>query len=100
VTDVYVEAYRPVRLLDGSDRVVKALTYLVDRGHVQYAGVLSLEEQLRMVSGRRGQSGENAEYVLNTVRHLGEAGIHDPVLVALAKRLKTAAPLIPRTRHL
>jgi len=100
VTDVYVEAYRPVRLLDGSDRVVKALTYLVDRGHAQYAGVLSLEEQLRMVSGRRGQSGENAEYVLNTVRHLGEAGIHDPVLVALAKRLKTAAPLIPRTRHL
>src|SRR4029079_16835229 len=63
VTDVYVEAYRPIRLLDGSDRVVKALTYLVDRGHVQYAGVLSLEEQLRMVSGRRGQSGENAEYV-------------------------------------
>ena len=42
VTDVYVEAYRPVRLLDGSDRIVKALTYLVDRGHVQYAGVLSL----------------------------------------------------------
>jgi len=91
VTDVYVEAYRPVRLLDGSDRVVKALTYLVDRGHVQYAGVLSLEEQLRMVSGRRGQSGENAEYVLNTVRHLEEAGIHDPLLGALAKRLKTAA---------
>src|SRR5262249_2183170 len=28
VTDVYVEAYRRVRLLDGSTRTVKALTYL------------------------------------------------------------------------
>jgi glutathione-specific gamma-glutamylcyclotransferase len=90
VTDVYVEAYRPVRLLDGSERMVNALTYLVDRNHVQYAGVLSLEEQLRMVSGGRGQSGENAEYVLNTVWHLEEAGIHDPLLGALAKRLKSA----------
>jgi glutathione-specific gamma-glutamylcyclotransferase len=31
VTDVYVEAVRPIRLLDGSGRVLKALTYLVDR---------------------------------------------------------------------
>ena len=90
VTDVYVEAYRPVRLLDGSARTVSALTYLVDRNHVQYAGALSLEEQLRMVSGGKGQSGENAEYVMNTVRHLEEAGIHDPLLGTLAKRLKSA----------
>src|SRR4029077_16535572 len=33
VTDVYVEAVRPIRLLDGSRRVLKALTYLVDRNH-------------------------------------------------------------------
>jgi cation transport protein ChaC len=91
VTDVYVEAYRPVRLLDGSDRTVKALTYLVDSHHVQYAGALSLEEQLRMVVGGKGQSGENAEYVLNTVLHLEEAGIHDPLLGALAKRLKSTS---------
>jgi glutathione-specific gamma-glutamylcyclotransferase len=90
VTDVYVEAYRRVRLLDGSTRTVKALTYLVDRNHEQYAGALSLDDQFRMVSGGRGQSGENAEYVLNTVRHLEEAGIRDPLLGALAKRLKIA----------
>ena len=54
VTDVYVEAVRPIRLLDGSGRVLKALTYLVDRNHAQYAGDLSLEEQIRMVRGRQG----------------------------------------------
>ena len=88
VTDVYVEAYRPVRVLDGSGITVKALTYLVDRNHEQYAGVLSLEEQFRMVSGGKGQSGENAEYVLNTVQHLEEAGVHDALLAALAARLR------------
>ena len=88
VTDVYVEAYRPVRVLDGSGIMVKALTYLVDRNHEQYAGVLSLEEQFRMVRGGKGQSGENVEYVLNAVRHLEKAGVHDAPLAALAARLR------------
>jgi cation transport regulator ChaC len=41
-----------------------------------------------MVSGGKGQSGENAEYVLNTVQHLEEAGVHDALLAALAARLR------------
>jgi cation transport protein ChaC len=40
-----------------------------------------------MVRGNKGQSGENVEYVLNTVRHLEEAGVHDATLAALAARL-------------
>ena len=91
ITDVYVEAYRPVRVLDGSGITVKALTYLVDRNHEQYAGVLSLEEQFRMVRGGKGQSGENVEYVLNAVRHLEKAGVHDAPLAALAARLRATA---------
>ena len=87
VTDVYVESVRKVRLLDGSDHVVSALTYLVDRNHVQYAGALTLEKQHRIVRGGKGQSGENVEYVLNTVRHLEEVGVHDPELAALADLL-------------
>jgi cation transport protein ChaC len=89
ITDVYVEARRKVRLLDGSDGVVEAVAYLVDRDHVQYAGALSLDEQLRLVKGSKGQSGENVEYVLNTVRHLEEEGVRDPLLSALAARLAT-----------
>ena len=87
VTSVYVEAKRGVKLLDGSGETVKALTFLVDRRHEQYAGGLSVQEQLRIVAGGRGESGPNAEYVLNTVRHLDEAGVHDPVLGAIAKAL-------------
>lgn len=87
IAQVYVEAYRKVRLLDGSSRAVTALTYLIDPKHEQYAGRLPLEEQLRLVHGSKGQSGENVEYVLNTVRHLEEAGVHDATLAALAARL-------------
>jgi cation transport protein ChaC len=87
VTDVYVEAVRPVRLLDGSGRALKALTYLVDRNHDQYAGGLPLEEQLRIVRGGKGQAGGNAEYVMRTLRHLEETGVHDDLLSNLAAHL-------------
>ena len=87
VTYVYVEAVRPIRLLDGSGRVLKALTYLVDRNHAQYAGDLSLEEQLRMVRGGKGQAGGNVEYVMKTLRHLEETGVQDPLLASIAAHL-------------
>lgn len=91
ITAVYVEAYRNVRLLDGSGRTVKALTYLADPAHEQYAGALTLEEQLRIVRDCCGQAGANAEYVLNTVRHLEEEGVHDAVLAKLAAKLTGGA---------
>ena len=47
-----------VRLLDGSGRSVRALTYLADPNHAQYAGRLTLEEQLRIVRTRKGETGD------------------------------------------
>ena len=87
VTDVYLEAFRPVSLLDGSGRELEALCYVVDRAHPQYAGRLSIEAQARLVRSAIGRSGSNIDYVLNTVRHLDEAGIHDVELMALAAHL-------------
>ena len=92
VTDVYLEAHRTVRLLNGTGRVVKALTYLADPNHAQYAGRLPLEEQLRIVRDCKGEAGANIDYVLNTVRHLEEEGVHDAVLGSIAARL-TASKL-------
>jgi len=87
VTDVYVEAMRPVSLLDGSGRELEALCYIADRAHPQYAGRLPLERQAQLVRAAAGLSGTNIDYVLNTVRHLEEVGIHDVELMALAQRL-------------
>ena len=87
ITEVYVEATRPVSLLDGSGRELDVLCYVVDRAHPQYAGRLSIETQAQLVRSAVGRSGTNIDYVLNTVRHLEEAGIHDVELMALAAHL-------------
>ena len=85
VTEVYREVWRPVEI--APNRRALALTYVVARDHVQYAGRLPLERLLEMVKGSSGRSGANAEYILNTVRHLRALGIRDHTLEGLAERL-------------
>lgn len=85
VTSVYRDVWRPVTLADG--RRVSALTYVVDEGHEQFAGQLTIEEQLAMIRAGVGISGRNVDYVLNTARHLAQLGIHDRALMALAEQL-------------
>lgn len=85
VTSVYRDVMRPVHLADG--RQVGALAFLVDERHEQFAGRLSLEQQLAMVRAGVGLSGRNIDYVLNTARHLRELGIRDRQLMALADLL-------------
>jgi cation transport protein ChaC len=77
-TSVYLERRLPVRLDDG--RVVKALSYVADRRHEQYAGRLSFDEVLRLVRQGRGVSGFNPDYVRSTHEHLLGMGIVDPLL--------------------
>ncbi|MCG6122750.1 MAG: gamma-glutamylcyclotransferase [Microvirga sp.] len=88
-TMVYIEATVGVSLQDG--RVVEALTYVVDRDHPQYAGVLAREDLLRFVRQGVGISGENPEYVIATARHLEEIGVEDAVLADLARALVDGA---------
>ena len=76
---------------EGSERV-SALAYVVDRGHVQYAGRLSLAEQVRYVRQGHGRSGANRDYVLATVQALEAQGCPDPQLHQLALRLRDDVP--------
>jgi glutathione-specific gamma-glutamylcyclotransferase len=87
VTNMYHEVAKPVRLVGEEERKVTALTYAVDRTHRQYAGRLSLEEQLHHVRQGHGQSGSCTDYVLNTVQHLREVGIRDLPLERLVQAL-------------
>jgi len=88
VTGVYREVWRTIRFA-GRRRPVKALTYLADRDHVQYAGRLPRERLLRIVSAGAGHSGANRDYVINTAAHLKVLGLHDPLLAWLAAELQT-----------
>jgi cation transport protein ChaC len=87
VTTVYLETMRQIELEDHMRRRVRAVCYVVDRSHVQYAGRLTLAESLHHVRQGHGQSGANRDYVLETVRALEALGYRESDLHLLAERL-------------
>ena len=88
VTHVYLERVLPVRLENGE--TVPALSYVVDRAHVQYAGRLDAAHAADSVRGSVGKSGPNEDYVFNTVAHLKALGIRDHWLEDVARRIDAA----------
>jgi cation transport protein ChaC len=99
-TAVYREMTRGVWLEGQPERRIEALCYVVDRGHPQYAGRLTHDRQLHVVRQGHGRSGNNRDYVLETVKALEALGIVDHDLHVLAERLKgsTIAPEQPVLR--
>ncbi|HMM92218.1 gamma-glutamylcyclotransferase [Bradyrhizobium sp.] len=95
VTSVYREVKRSVWLENEARDRVSALVYVVDRGHGQYAGRLSIAEQLRHVLQGHGQSGVNRDYVLSTVKAIEAEGFRDSQLHRLATMLHDQHPLLP-----
>jgi cation transport protein ChaC len=89
VTSVYLERTVSVRFAEGAP--ISAVAYVVDRTHPQYAGRLPLAEAARLVSGARGASGDNPDYVRNTYEHLLARGIRDDQLAAVTRRLDAAS---------
>src|SRR5262249_31543783 len=88
VTMVYRETRRPVMLAGEPERRVRALVYIVDRSHPQYAGRLDIDAQLHLVRQGHGNSGANRDYVLATVSEIEAQGFRDADLHLLAQRLK------------
>ena len=94
VTSVYLERVLDIRL-DGNGAAagesVKAVAYIVDRQHEQYAGGLDAAHAASVIRGAIGQSGNNEDYVLSTVEHLEALGISDHWLEEVARRVATTA---------
>ena len=77
-TETYVEAWRDVTLTGGGR--VRALVFLSDKAHPQWAGDLSLERQADLIRGAVGLSGRNEDYLRDLVAHLRDEGIRDASL--------------------
>jgi cation transport protein ChaC len=77
LNNVYIPVTRPVMLADGEYRAARALVFIANRRHEQYAGTLPLHIQAAIVRRAHGTAGANAGYVANTVAHLHALGIHD-----------------------
>ncbi len=90
VTKVYVERRTTIELLASHERV-EAVTYVVDRRHQQYAGVLPIESLLTHVQQGEGVSGLCTDYVTNTYQHLREMKIKDRTLETIVAKLQDQA---------
>jgi len=66
---------------------LRALAFTVDRRGPAYAGRLAEAEVVESLSTAVGHWGSCAEYLLNTVEHLEQRGIHDRMLWRLQARV-------------
>jgi len=88
VTTVYLETMRRIELEEEARRQVRALCFIVDRSHVQYAGRLTLAACVHHVRQGHGSSGPNRDYVLETVQALEALGYRETDLHLIAAKLK------------
>ncbi len=85
VTSVYLEKTVNLRFAEGGR--ARALAFVVDRAHEQYAGRLPAEEAAALVARSAGASGDNPAYVRNTYEHLLQLDIHDALLAEIVRHL-------------
>ncbi len=88
----YIARTLNVCLDDGNS--VPAYTFVADRDHRQYAGVLPLEQQAAIIMDAQGCTGLNRDYLINTVRQLEADGYVDKSLHALLKEVERQTGLI------
>jgi cation transport protein ChaC len=93
ITGVYREVLRSVSIENDARERVQALAFVVDRNHPQYAGALTVEQQLHYVAHSRGNSGANRDYVISTVEALEARGCRDAALHRLVTLLQNEVPL-------
>lgn len=76
--------YHPLpRRLRTADGPVEALTFIVNRRHRQYAGLLSREQIAALVALGCGGRGRCRDYLLNTLAQLTALGVADRSLASL-----------------
>jgi cation transport protein ChaC len=88
VTDVYIPRLVTVHCDAGR---FTALTFVLDRSHEQYAGSLRPDHAARHILGAHGQSGDNPEYVRETVAGLNRLGVRDSGLRSVLNQLERSA---------
>jgi len=69
------------------DEKQRALAFIAIDTGIAYQGNLALEQVAQVLSQAAGHWGSGAEYLFNTVSHLGQFGIHDVHLWQLQERV-------------
>jgi cation transport protein ChaC len=81
---VYKVKLVPVRITRG--RRVRALAFIADPAHPQFARELDLRSRAQMVAQGVGERGPCTEYIRSTLRHMADLGVGDPHLTRVLER--------------
>ncbi len=90
ISAAYLEETHEILFQDGGR--ARAVCYVINQNHAQYAGGLSLGLQAEIIQKSTGSAGTNAAYLENTAVHLEKLGIVDHDIVALDEMIKRAGP--------
>ena len=91
--EMVLGSYNPrwVKIESGTGEL-RAIAFIVNRDHPNYAGRLSIETVVKSMVNARGYLGTPAEYLLETTRGLLEHGVRDRYLLDLKKRVLALHP--------
>jgi len=81
---------KPCAESHGCTEELRALAFVVNRKHPNYAGKLTLEQVVGAIADAAGHLGTSAEYLLCTVEALATHGLRDRHLENLRRRLEDA----------
>ena len=87
-TGVYRPTWLPVDTEGGG---VRALSFVVDPRHPQYAGELAVADVVSLVAEAKGRFGSCRDYVARAVRVLAEFGVEEPDIGRILKRVDDRA---------
>ena len=92
-------AYRP-RLIDARtpNGPVRAVAFVVNRDYPRYAGRLAPEQVAQTIAVAEGRLGTCAQYLFDTVAHLGMLGIEDGPMHRLKRQVEIRQAARDRAR--
>ena len=93
ISGAYVPRWVDVHTALGT---VPAITFVINQAHERYASALSDERVAEIIATAQGWLGPCADYLINTVDHLADLGIHDRPLERLRARVLARAAIPSR----
>ena len=85
VSNAYVPTWVRVATDEGD---AWAIAFTINRGHDRYAQKMSEEQAADIIARAVGRIGHCRDYLLNTVEHLEQLGIHDRAMARLADKVR------------
>ena len=86
ITGAYVPIVVDITCADGT--IKKCHTFIARTQHNQWAGDLTVVEQVNLIYRAVGTYGNNKEYLYSTYTHMLDMGIDDPYLKTLVQKTK------------